>query len=287
MAGWPPFNKPGDWGFWADGSPIVPQNFGSVAGYGDSGVDPSKAEPGGWPGFATPDPLGVDAGRYPPPGEGPVYPDSENPNAFPGQPTIWQPEASRGILPPEAIEGLIKAQLEDLKTRGRMPGRAHFYQTPMRIGPWRTLDFDGNPLPAGVVARAFMSPPVFDMRPDLKSLVGDQEAAAYPIWREATYGAGLYLFAQIFGRIHSIVPTLNVYSIEYGNIMTAKLNPSSFEQTQEPQDITQEFYDGQQTCILKWPCPGYKIWKVALQFDQLDGDPGELGTDLNIAWALY
>jgi hypothetical protein len=264
-------------GFWGDGSPVVP----GQPVPGAPAVRPDQQQPQGMPGMATPDPLGWSAPRYPPPGQGPVYPASENPNAFPGQPDVWEQDPSRGILPNYALEGLVKAQLADLQTRGQMLGRPHWFSRPTKLRHWKA------PVPPspGIVARTVISAPTFDLRPDLKALVGDWTEEALPIWNEARFGAGLYLYCQILGNIPGIDVGLKVYSIEKGNIINAR--DTAVLATQQPQDITTDFYDGALTCILKWSAPGYKIWHVEVRFDQLDGEIGEIGEDLFVQWAIY
>ena len=161
-----------------------------------------------------------------------------------------------------------------------MAPNVHYYQAPNKI-KFEALSDERFP---DVVARAVIRPPLLDMRPDLRNVgMGNRPQTSVPIWRDAAYGQGLYLFIRIHGPIPEIIADrIRVYNVAQGDIF----NESLVTVLQDPEEITQEFMDGADGVILAWPTPLYRFWRVNLRIDQVSGDiPGDIGPERQCRWA--
>ena len=118
----------------------------------------------------------------------------------------------------------------------------------------------------GAVVAARWTSPIFDLRPDLRAVTGEHNAAQ-PIWR-ANMGAGGSLFVQV-GRLTSLnnaTVDLRVLSAESAH----PTNPNALARVAPLQDITTEFTNGTPSALLVFRPPGegfpVRFWNVRLTF---------------------
>ena len=182
----------------------------------------------------------------------------------------------QGPYPYQGVPGPVMPTEYDPEMVWRNPT----YSVPQAIDPelrgyWATgeipLRFSTDPaiLPPGAFALAQLETPLFDLRPDLRGSFGvTPEAQA--VFRGAAFGAGARLSIQIKG-INGIPANLpmRIVSTERGQILDAR--DANIRTLQQPQDISEQFFDGGQDVILEWEPPGNPIryWKVELGVQQL------------------
>lgn len=158
---------------------------------------------------------------------------------------------------------------------GRVPaeGESNFYYHDQPV-PLRWVD----PLVAGgpyiseeyprvnaaqempVLRRALWGTPRFDLKPFLRGSASFQPDS-YAIWR------GSVLQVQCFinrAAIRDLINNMRVYAMSY----TSAFDPNRLSPIDKPQDITQEFFNGNQDTVFTFPTPsGVRYWQVQLVFD--------------------
>lgn len=127
------------------------------------------------------------------------------------------------------------------------------------------------------VAQAGISTPIFDLRPDLKGSLGVQPEA-HPIFRGAAFGAGARLHLQFYG-ITNIPAGVNlrVYYVTRADVREPyddlSLGQPNLARTCQPQEITTQFYNGDDSVIVSWSPDGgpVRYWQLAVFFRQYGG----------------
>lgn len=142
-----------------------------------------------------------------------------------------------------------------------------------KFGEWITLPFTAS---AGRVGRATWSSPTYWCRPDMGDLNTGETFNGLPVWRTATYGAGLSLMVEVFG-IANLNRDLTVTAVEFASPQS----PVNLRRICQPQDITADIYDGGEVALLQFEPPTggggpVTFWRVELTFDQNDGALGDV-----------
>lgn len=119
-----------------------------------------------------------------------------------------------------------------------------------------------------VYRQATWDTPIFDHRPDLRSLEGVRPDSAQPVWRQG-YGSGGQLFIEVAGlqSTASALSGLRVYAVEYAH----PTNPLQLQQITRTTNIATDYFGpGTPGTLVPFFPPGsgfpVRYWKVRLIF---------------------
>lgn len=200
------------------------------------------------------------------------------PPGFTGFPFVGRPGPNGPQYP--GTSGPVDGDITYQNPSGAYPGM----RAPSNLGWWKSGDIqlrwtnraeDANNVvfnrqfeqigldAATCTARTIWQTPVIDLRPDLRNAMGSDQTESIPM------GPGSTVFAKIepmdFAVIADLPANLEVYTFESGHAS----NPSLVESIKARQQISDDFYVGNQSTGLIWaPPPGAeRFWRVTLIFD--------------------
>lgn len=142
----------------------------------------------------------------------------------------------------------------------------------------------------GYVGVSSWRSPVLNLRPDLGLTAGAEKLNAIPIWRGSVLGGTTSCFVQI-GGISSITADLIVTTTTYAEINAPSPTAGQLRlrAVSQPEDITADFYDGDEAVVLTFCPPAANgptwFWQVGLNFYQTNGVLGDV--TLPLQWAVY
>ena len=155
-----------------------------------------------------------------------------------------------------------------------------FWLSQATIAIFRTQNLI-TPPPAAesdVIARALISSPVFDLRPELGGSAATMPDNAFPI-----YHGGMAACSFLMTGPALVTQPIRVSCYERADFQ----DPESMQITTQPQEITEDYFDGLQNAMLTFsPPPGPpRYWQVSILVDLLDS--GNVNDLPFIRWRGY
>jgi len=139
------------------------------------------------------------------------------------------------------------------------------------FGPEVRLQFSVGDAPAGGTLGANWRSPIFDLRPELRHAFQGGSDNTQPIWRAPAFGQGGRLLVQI-STLDGVA--ISNYALDFRAAAVESCHvarPDRIAIMNQPQDITEELLDGQNTSVLEFIPPGNPIryWRVLINFATL------------------